>query len=93
VLNETQTKLGDAFAAVQDIRRDPNFQSDPVFLRNTENQIAKQIKGLHLGGVGLLQREERDINVRLQAAGYDDVFRFDRFDADVAKVLAKIPLQ
>jgi len=91
VLQDTQAQLREAFDAVADIRRDPNFSSNPEFLRRTTNQISVQIKGLFLGGVGLIQREEQEINARLQELGYGDVFRFDRFDAEVADTLSKIP--
>lgn len=93
VLKDTQARLRDAFDAVTDVRRDPNFSSNPVFLRRTVNQIAMQIKGLFLGGVGLIQREEQEINKRLQEAGFEDVFRFDRFDADMADVLKNISIR
>jgi len=92
-LNDINEELSRQFNMVQDIRRVPTFSSNPKLLRRTENQIAKRIKGVYMGGVQRLQEAEDEITALLQPLGFEGSFRFDDFDDDMAEALAKIPLQ
>ncbi len=92
ILREINAKVTRLFEELEDFRRNPTYASAPARLRSIENDIAVQIKNARLAGVERLNDEEAAVTSKLNKLGWEGVFRFDTFDADMAEALAKIPL-
>lgn len=85
---ETVTQL---FKEMEDARRNRLIANNPGMLRAVENSLAKRIKTAREVGLDRLRVLEDDVNKELKRLGVEEPFRFDAFDDDMARRLAKVP--